>query len=339
MRKFFLFIAIILISFSVSAEVIISKEDMSLQMEKVTETLTTIMPENISALTVSPSAHIGKFFPAFPPHFEIGTSFSGTAIDTSFAKTSSDTFIKMILDKTKDVGLNFEINDNLILPTCAVNARIGGLFLPFDIGVFGVTIIPDTIEKLDFDDFSSTINYLTFGGDIRYALYEGNIILPKISLGAGYFYAQQELGFSVTKAKSGKYVDPLGVEQSGLINIDGNANILIKTHTFFAQLQISKKIFFITPFVGARAYYTFFENECDWNYKTQITISDSTPIVISENGEKFTTERKDFQHEFIQPQLYVGAGLNILLLQIGLNVSWNPVSNYWSGGISATLKI
>ena len=184
-----------------------------------------------------------------------------------------------------------------------------------------------------FGDFDATVEYLTFGGDLRYAIYEGNIFMPKVSLGVGYFYAQQELNFDINKTKSAIYND---VETK--VNINANANLLLKTHTFFAQMQISKKILIITPFIGARAYYTFFENECDWNYKTQI-VNGESPTPITNDGQKVYITNKKLNTNNIRPQVYLGVGLNAPILQVAINVSWNPITNYWSGGSTLNFKL
>ena len=333
MKKNILAIAILFICFSMNAQESVSKDSVTDQFINFSNTLTSIMPENITALNVWPEAHIGKFFPAFPPHFGFGISAAGTLIDTSFAKDTFDTLSKLILENMTDIKLDFECKDIMVLPTCAINARLGGFLLPFDIGVFGVATIPNLPQEFNFGDFDASVEYLTFGADLRYAIYEGNIFMPKVSLGVGYFYAQQELNFDINKTKSANYN---AVETN--VNINANANLLLKTHTFFAQMQISKKILIITPFIGARAYYTFFENECDWNYKTQIVDGESsTPI--TDDGQKVYITNKKLNTDNIRPQVYLGVGLNAPILQVAINVSWNPITNYWSGGSTLNFKL
>ena len=316
-----------------NAQESVSKDSVTDQFVNFSNTLTSIMPENITALNVWPEAHIGKFFPAFPPHFGFGISAAGTLIDTSFAKDTFDTLSKLILKDMTNIKLNFECNDIMVLPTCAINARIGGFLLPFDVGVFGVATIPNLPQEFNFGDFDASVEYLTFGADLRYAIYEGNIFMPKVSLGFGYFYAQQELNFDINKTKPATYNS---VDTN--VNINANANLLLKTHTFFAQMQISKKILIITPFIGARAYYTFFENECDWNYKTQIVNGESSTPITNNRQIVYITNKK-LNTSNIRPQVYLGVGLNAPILQVAINVSWNPITNYWSGGSTLNFKL
>lgn len=331
MKKNILAIAILFICFSINAQESVSKNSVTDQIVNFSNTLTSIMPENITALNVWPEAHIGKFFPSFPPHFGFGISAAGTLVDTSFAKDTFDTLSKLILKDMTDIKLDFECKDIMVLPTCAINARLGGFLLPFDIGVFGIATIPDLLKKFNFGDFDASIDYFTFGGDIRYAIYEGNIFMPKVSLGVGYFYAQQELNFDINKTK-------FAINEETNVNINANVNLLLKTHTFFAQMQISKKILILTPFIGARAYYTFFENECDWNCKTQIVNGESsTPI--TDEGQNVDITNKKLNIDNIRPQVYLGVGLNAPILQVAINVSWNPITNYWSGGSTLNFKL
>ena len=333
MKKNILAIAILFICFSMNAQESVSKDSVTDQFVNFSNTLTSIMPENITALNVWPEAHIGKFFPAFPPHFGFGISAAGTLIDTSFAKDTFDTLSKLILKDMTNIKLDFECKDIMVLPTCAINARIGGFLLPFDVGVFGVATIPNLPQEFNFGDFDASVEYLTFGADLRYAIYEGNIFMPKVSLGFGYFYAQQELNFDINKTKPATYNS---VDTN--VNINANANLLLKTHTFFAQMQISKKILIITPFIGARAYYTFFENECDWNYKTQIVNGESSTPITNNRQIVYITNKK-LNTSNIRPQVYLGVGLNAPILQVAINVSWNPITNYWSGGSTLNFKL
>lgn len=109
-------------------------------------------------------------------------------------------------------------------------------------------------------------------------------------------------------------------------------------HSLFAQLQLSKKILLLTPYAGFR--YTIVKNDADikWEYKANKTqTTDTSTIDFSRKVSKNSSS--DFDLFDGKPQLYGGIGINFPFFQLGLNIQWNFKSNYFSGGISALLKI
>jgi hypothetical protein len=70
-------------------------------------------------------AYIGKIFPSVPPHFGIGGSFGFTTMDLPALKT---------LAGQLGYGMPFT-TDRLFFPVYTLEGRLGGFFLPFDIGV------------------------------------------------------------------------------------------------------------------------------------------------------------------------------------------------------------
>lgn len=333
MKKFFTFILIAFISVSSYSQATITKENVSSELNKINNVFISVIPENTLALNVWPEAHIGKFFPAFPPHFGAGISVSGTLIDTAQLKQSSEVFIKKILEDVENVGLNLNLKDKLLIPTCAINARIGGFFLPFDIGVYAISTLPEMIKDIKFSDFTAKLDYMSLGADLRYAIYEGNVVLPKISFGLGYSFTKQQFDFTANKTQQGTMN---GI--NGTININGKAQSLIKTHTLFAQLQVSKKIFMVTPFIGGRAYYTIYDSGYNWDYKTTLTTAGITPIEKKEADNKYA-KYNQMELENLQAQIYAGLGIHLPFVQISINASWNPKTNYWSGGLSTCFKM
>ena len=63
-----------------------SRNQISGALEKTTDLISEILPENSSLLGTQPDALIGKFIPSIPMHFTAGTSFSGTFIKTETLK-------------------------------------------------------------------------------------------------------------------------------------------------------------------------------------------------------------------------------------------------------------
>ena len=76
--------------------------------------------------------------------------------------------------------------EELVLPNFAIEGRIGGFLLPFDIGLRG-----GLLPELQLDDV--TIGYMNFGADVRYALLKGNLAMPSVSVGLGYYHIRKSI--------------------------------------------------------------------------------------------------------------------------------------------------
>ena len=278
-------------------------------------------------------AYIGKIFPAFPPHFSAGISSSGTLIDTSFIVDGVQTLFDQIKESlatiSGEAALDFSLPQQFVLPTFALRARVGGLILPFDVGAFFVSTVPGTFDSLSFDDFSGGLNYTAFGADLRYAIIEGNLIIPQVSVGAGYIHHAQDLSFSAKKKVS--YTG----ESSSSGELSTAAKLALSTDTLFFSAQISKQIFITTPYLGFRLLVTQSTKDYDWNFTTVIDGQKNNNA--SKSGKNSITEDFDFAN--ITPQIFGGATLKILLFELAAGVSYNPISNLWSGCIQTNFRM
>src|SRR5690554_5976988 len=131
----------------------------------------------LSGVTWS-DAYIGQFI-GVPPHFGVGLA------------TGVSRFRVAGLAKTlKLVGSELPMNE-LIFPTIALEGRLGGFILPFDIGLrFGF------LPEVQIKDVG--LKYLHYGADIRYARLKQNLVLPNISLALGYYGTSGALSYVFT---------------------------------------------------------------------------------------------------------------------------------------------
>lgn len=317
-----------------------SSEKINNALNKTLLTLIDTVPENTMLLSIEPDAHIGKFLPSVPPHFTAGLNITGTLTDTSNLSDSINVILSQMKESANteitgnklvdDILMKFSIPSKVPLPTCAVTGRIGGFVLPFDIGVFGVALIPHSLDFLKFKDFSLNLNYMTLGADIRYAVFEGNILIPKVSVGAGYIYSSQKIDFSASNTQPVKIA-----EQDKNMDMRADMKMNLKVHTFYAQVQVSKAILILRPFVGARARFSLIDASHNWNYIAKV---DGAEQNVSDNGSA-TIKTDSFSWSEIQPQIYCGLGIKIPFVEFGLDVAWNPKTNSWSGGLLTEFKM
>jgi hypothetical protein len=157
-------------------------------------------------------AYIGQLI-SRRPHFGAGISYGMSTADFSAAK-----------ELFSDFGVNPYMDiDGVLMPPVYGHARIGGFFVPFDIG-FAASLPLNTRPADGF-----TLEQQTLGGDIRFALVREGTKMPGISIGLAYTQTTGELRNSVT-------------DRDIRLNWNGNA--------FEIKTQISKTLHIFTPYLG-----------------------------------------------------------------------------------------
>jgi hypothetical protein len=174
-------------------------------------------------------AYIGKF-----PHFGAGGMFGITTLD---------------FDAFDEILAIFDLSmpelPTMFFPGYAVEARLGGFFLPFDIGLkFGM------LPQYKLGSADKKMDYTLIGGEIRYAVLDGkkNPILPNVSIGVGVNYISGSLAVAGSSSQFG-FTDPLSISHS-LDLTDPTVTLLWKTTSFDLKAQISKSFKIVTPYLG-----------------------------------------------------------------------------------------
>lgn len=304
-------------------------------LNNFSQTMLSAIPQASTQQNVWADAHIGNLFPSAPPHFGGGISFGGTMFSFTELKAAAKTISDYAKVLSGDNGASsFDTSflpDNFFLPVATVDLRLGGFFLPFDIGLcamftnfdmFGREVgdLPNlkanvTVPGID----GMSMDYVMIGGDIRYCVYKGNIVMPKISVGAGFYYTK---GAFCINTGSGDTLAKM--------------NYSFESKTIFLQAQASKQILFLNIFVGARGIISCSTDGWYWSiYKGTIGTGD-TNTCNSGGGAK-----AQFDFANIQPQLYAGVGLKFLFLELDASICADVSSGFkdttkfiWSGALS-----
>jgi hypothetical protein len=281
--------------------------------EDFSDALAKSLPFNASIGLNWADAYIGKLIPSVPPHFGIGASFGVTTIDMAVANNLAE-------------ALGFSIPfdaDKLILPVYAGEIRLGGLFLPFDLGLKAGVLSSVGLWGTDVET-----SYTLIGGDIRYALTEGGVILPKISIGAGVNYLKGGLETSVGQEMTYNFT-------GGNIKIDKpDVNLFWNTLALDFKVQVSKSFFIITPYIGLGASYAW--SEAGYEAKAPITTTGGGNVQdyldanglgdmdIGDNKISSTIEVKGFS-----ARAFGGLSVNLLVFKLDLTGLYNfRDSNY-----------
>ena len=131
------------------------------------------------------------------------------------------------------------------IPAAVATLKIGIPFLPLDIGVTG-GYIPPSIGKTLLCDTGINANYQNIGIQIRYALVKQNMLLPNVSIGVAYDYQQGNLS-----APTGIGAQSLSYGSYSVTMSNPNLDLGWTSSTFDFTAQVSKKLLFLVPYIGA----------------------------------------------------------------------------------------
>jgi len=332
-----------------------STQKISDGMNSFASTLLVVVPQVMTQQNVWADAYIGKLFPALPPHFGGGLSIAGTQLDMSGFKAAATALSEGYNSAASFMGTSslpdFTIPDTFFLPTASLDIRLGGFFLPFDIGIcammtnpslFSVNVKdPDSIltmsAPLDFSflGFDGSADYLMIGADVRYAVFEGNLVLPAVSVGIGYYFTKG--AFSVNSNND---------------SASANMNIAFKTQVISLQAEVSKSFAIVTVYGGLRGILSDSTNNWAWD----CTISGNKKSgegTVTADGATTTYQDGKWDFSSIQPQIFAGVGFNFLTFQTTLGASYDLTwlykkyltdetvvpKNLWSGSFSFHVKL
>jgi len=265
-------------------------------------------------------AHIGKFFPSAPPHFGIGLTIGVTSIPIGSINELAEVF---------GVNLPADVDLGFPMPAYTLDARIGGFFLPFDIGIkFGY--LPQIELLTEMTGFG--MNYMLMGADIRYQLLDLKFL--KFSVGLGYNRLEggvsQGIGDSIT-INYGPY--SLSATQPEL-------GLRWETDVIEFKAQLSFPIVVVTPYVGIGASYAW--SKAGYGLTSTITatangvyVPDIEQIVdelnnlglsgITSNGFEQMVEAEGFNF-----RLFGGLSVNLPFVRFDLTAMYNLMDTIYT---------
>lgn len=276
--------------------------------------------------------YIGQIFD-LPPH--LGGGFS-----TGIASLDMKNLI-LVFKELDQFGILDTLDENkkFVLPSFTADVKIGGIGFPFDLGIHGMAIQPMALELQDI--LTLGVDFSTVGASLRIPIIKQGLVLPCISIGLGYDYAQGNLSTLFNK-------DIEYNSQTVNMNMDVGAGYEIQTLTLTAQ--ISKKIVFITPFGGIRGSISSYKRNWDWSYNISAS-GDGADIAqilgiataATDSNEYSDSEWSGFKFDdtgIFTAQVYAGVGLDFLVLgQFSISGSYDIVNNIWGAGASLKIKL
>jgi len=206
------------------------------------------LPFNSSVGLNWSDAYIGQILD-LPPHFGVGVTLGATTIPSA-AVTQMLTALGITLPSSISQYLQYGVP----LPAYTLEGRIGGFLLPFDIGVKFGYIPSGFVQSLGVP---IDVNYVLAGVDLRFALVKEDLLLPDVSIGAGYTFMRGSVGISGLLGGAvdvGSFTIP-GEATHTLSFTDPAVNFTWNTNVIDFKAQVSKTILFVRPYLGAGVSY------------------------------------------------------------------------------------
>jgi hypothetical protein len=296
------------------------------------------LPFNASIGNNWSDAYIGQLI-GMPPHLGVGATVGATTIPLSAVASLVSAVGAVLPPEVSSVtGFGFPV------PAYTADLRLGGFALPFDLGLKVGYLPPDALQGLPF-----TVDYLLIGGDVRFALLKEDILLPAISVGAGYTFMHGKIGIGgllpggITLA-SFTFPDN-SVHTLGFTN--PSLNFAWDTNVIDLKAQISKSLLIITPYLGVGASYGI--SSAGGGVSSAMTV-DGSPAsqsdidaINSMTGGSYTLQNPGIQVLSSANgwafRAWGGLSLNILVLRLDLNVLYNFTSGSLGGSAGARIQI
>jgi hypothetical protein len=281
-------------------------------------------------------AYIGKLFPGAPPHFGVGISLGVTTMDIKSIEKLAGYFVD-------DFSLGMP---KMPIPAYTAEARLGGFFLPFDIG-FKFGYLPPI--NLPLGDIN--LDYLLVGGDVRYAIIDGvaNKALPNVSLGVGVNYLRGGIGAKMGDAQSIPY--NYGTVHYIIDLSKPEVNLQWNTTSLEVKAQISKTFAIITPYLGVGGNYSFSNAGYSVNADVKLngrpvtdqdieTINDSLvsngldPIDIKADGISSFIDKNAFN-----VRAFGGFSLNLAAFRLDITGLFNILDQNFGGTLGLRFQL
>lgn len=271
-------------------------------------------------------AYIGQF-----PHFGVGLALGATMVPAESVKSLFEAMAIALPAELDQVGLP--------IPAVALSAKIGGFFLPFDIGLKGM-ILPESVTK-SLSAQGIAADYKLIGGNIRVPLLKEKLLIPDLSVGLGYNHLSGSIAMDLKLGTNPTY----SYETHNITIDDPSLGIGWKTDSFDITAQLSKKLLFLRPYLAGG--FSFGKSSFTGGLKGNIsegTTGDIDAIkaaliaagqdvsMLDNTGFEFGAESKDPVF-----RLYGGLSLDLFFIVLDLQGVWVPKGN--SLGASAMLRL
>ena len=291
--------------------------------------MATALPFNSTLGLNWSDAYIGQLL-ALPPHFGIGFTIGATTIGNDLSVLDP---LLEILGMEGGVGglLGDFPNIGFPLPSVMLEARVGGIILPFDIGVKYMNLSQFGLDNM-ISGFLGGINfeYELIGADLRYSIFSPGAFI-NISAGVGVNHLRGGVGINFTD----------GVNFEGVsVTTNASAGLFWETTMIEAKAQVSFPLFIITPYVGIGAGYSW--SKVGFEVKGDVTAEGELAGLIEEAGLLPSIGDSIRAYEEVNGwnfRLYGGLSLNLFIIRFDVTGMYNLSDGSLGASVGIRLQL
>lgn len=191
------------------------------------------LPDNAVSSSTWSDGYIGELI-SLPPHLGLGVSCGISRFPLANLVNAAG-----IAGSSVDIPILLTLGDGFLINP-AVELRLGGFKLPFDLGARFGMLPANTLYGVE-------MKYRSISVDMRYAIIKESSALPDIIVGAGWYNTSGRICHSFS-------ADELAAAGSQSLAID------FKTNVFELRAQVSKSALAFAPYLGLAGYFAMSES-------------------------------------------------------------------------------
>ncbi len=297
------------------------------------------LPHNTTIGQQWADAHIGQLL-GIPPRFGLGVSVGFTTLPEGSLRAAFDAFDDLDADDLLGLVPENMRGNGLPLPGYTIDARVGGIILPFDVGV-KIGVLED-FTLGDDGEPGLELDYLLVGGDIRYRVLREGILLPKVSVGMGVNYSTFRMGVPGLLGSSIAIADvpndPNDPNSSATISFtDPELFLEWESTVFDLTAQASKRLLVFQPFIGAGLSYSTSRvgggvssalevDGTEWNDLSDPQRQQIQNALAQSGAGEFNLTNNEFgflaAQEAFNIRVFGGLGLRLFMLNLDFGASY-----------------
>ena len=276
-------------------------------------------------------AYIGQLL-SFPPHFGVGVTMGVTTMGKDLS--AFDPILNFLGTDVsmKDIAGGFSLGAPL--PAVMLEARIGGIFADFDVGIKFMNMSAFGLDKMVSGILSDvTFEYELIGMDVRYSLMPSASPL-KVSVGGGFNFLKGGIGIGMEEAFEIEGIDITGKTSAG---------IMWETLVFEAKAHVSFPLFIITPYAGLGVSYGW--SKAGFNVRGDIEVGDLGDLQeyldnaglipdVSSTGVRAYQEFSGFNF-----RIYGGFSLNLFVIRLDLTGMYNLMDGSLGASVGVRFQL
>jgi len=353
MRRILVFLLILAAPLAVMAQTDINFVDLEGNIQAFADGVASSLPLNASVGLNWSDAYIGQF-----PHFGVGLTAGFSFIPLEAASPILDGLGLMDTITGNDV-LAPLIQFGMPLPAVVAEARLGGLFFPFDVGV-KVGALPADFSLADtFSNVAALQNldlqYLNLGFDVRFPVVQEHGLIPEISVGGGYNYLRANLGFSGIlggdlNIGTFESPDPADTTTWNVSMTDPTVNYEWSANVLDLKAEVSKGLLLFRPYAGVGASIGFGRAGSGF----ESTLTGITPEEIDQinaaaellGADQVIPELSGTSFYLSAPmtggwsfRAFGGVALNILIVKLDINAMYDFLAGNLGGTVGLRIQL